>query len=113
MEPVLLAAIIVVGGIIALLCIALPVLLVVAGVYLVVNTQQNALNYRETLRNERAIAKMNLESYGGEGGEGGLDIMETIEAVTDVIGGLRNPQQQPIQETVTNGIRTEQNPENQ
>lgn len=97
MEPVLLAALIVVGGLIALLCVTVPVLIVVGGVYLITVAQQNSLNLRESMRNERAIAKMNLEQYGSADGEGGLDIMDTIESVTELIGGLRNPGAQPAQ----------------
>lgn len=100
----------IVGGIVAMLCVTLPVLVIMGGIYLITSVKQESLNMRESMRTERAIAKMNLEnSYGNDDDDGGMNIMDGIAAVTQLMGN-RN-QTTPVAPTtdVIDNAKTQQN----
>lgn len=107
MEPVLLAALIIVGGLIALLLVTLPVLIIVGGVYLITQVKQDSLNMREQIRSERAIAKMNFEggAYGADD-DGGLDLGGMLDIFQQLTNRPTGPQPQTTGVT-ENGTQTE------
>lgn len=111
MDSVILAAIIIIGGIIALLCFTLPVLIIVAGVYLITQVKQTSLNVREEIRSERAIMKYNFENsqYGADDEEGGLDLGGIMDVVTAISQSRATAPVTQTTEGTQNGIQTQQN----
>lgn len=108
MDPLIVAAITILGGLIAVLFVTLPVAVLMGGLYVITAMKQNQLTMRESMRTQKAIARINADSLGDGSGE--MDLATLAMQFLPMLTQMKQPPQQPGDGVNENGTQTVQNP---